>query len=685
MYERPRIRSTIYTNTMGGWHKSLDGNKYAQVFVNDSFFAVSYPMDKKNSAGQALKQFIADFGVPDRIICDGSGEQMGKRTEFTATARKHGIDINLTEPDRHNQSKVEGVIRELRKRWFWVMLKQWVPNCLQDYGIRWVCEIMQCTASNSGRLHGRTPLEQLTGETPNISEYLDFSFYDWCCYNDNAGLGETKLGRWLGVSHHVGSLMFYWVLMLKGHVISRTTMSRVTNLEKQQTDVMHCLAEFDSALTARFNDDAHVLIEGGKIQPQDWSKPLDDLDYLDEFHNVVSNPEVPEADQQFTPDVFDDRYLNMELALPHGEEATPQYAKVTKRLRDANGIPIGTADDNPILDTRMYEVEFMDGTKQSLSANYIAENVFAQVDQEGNRQVLLNEIIDYCTTGNKVRQQDTFITTRTGTKRRHETTIGWDLLVQWKDGSTNWIALKDLKESYPVQVVEYSVGARISMEPAFAWWVPYTLKKRNRIVTKVKSKYWIRTHKFGVQIPRSVQEAKELDHQNGNSLWWEAICKEMKNVRPAFEVWEKDISQIPPSYQQIKCHMVFDAKMGENFCRKARFVAGGHTTETPSTLTYLSIVSRDSVRIILLVEALNGLSIMACDIQNAYLTADCHEKIWIIGGPEFGSEKGTPMVIRNVLYGLKSSGAAFRAHLAETLYDISFRSSKADPERQISH
>ena len=273
-------------------------------------------------------------------------------------------------------------------------------------------------------------------------------------------------------------------------------------MEKQQTDVKHCLAEFDSAITARFNDNVHVLVEGGKIQPQDWSEQVDDLDFIDKFHNVVSNPEVPEADRQFTPNVFNDRYLNMELALPHRDEATPQYAKVTKRLRDANGIPISTADDNPILDTRMYEVEFMDGTKQSLSASYITENVFAQVDQDGNCQVLLDEIIDYCTASKEVKQQDAFITTRTGTKRWHETTIGWELLVQWKDGSTNWIALKDLKESYPVQVMEYSVGARISMELAFAWWVPYTLKKRNRIVAKVKSKYWIQTHKFGVRIPK---------------------------------------------------------------------------------------------------------------------------------------------------------------------------------------
>ena len=113
------------------------------------------------------------------------------------------------------------------------------------------------------------------------------------------------------------------------------------------------------------------------------------------------------------------------------------------------------------------------------------------MDQDGNRQVLLDEIIDYRTTSKEVKQQDTFITTSTGTKRRHESTIGWELLVQWKDGSTNWIALKDLNESYPVQVVEYSVGARISMEPAFAWWVPQPDSCQSQIqVLDSNSRVW---------------------------------------------------------------------------------------------------------------------------------------------------------------------------------------------------
>ena len=154
----------------------------------------------------------------------------------------------------------------------------------------------------------------------------------------------------------------------------------------------------------------------------------------------------------------------------------------------------------------------------------------------------------------------------------------------------------------------------------------------------------------------------------------------MKNVRPAFEVFKGGEEKLPSGFQEIKCHMIFDVKIGETFRRKAHLVAGGHTTDAPSTLTYSSVVSRDSIRIALTIAALNELEVMACNIQNAYLTANCREKIWTRAGPEFGSESGTIMVIGKALYGLKSSGATFRAHLAETLYDIRFVPTRADPD-----
>ena len=207
----------------------------------------------------------------------------------------------------------------------------------------------------------------------------------------------------------------------------------------------------------------------------------------------------------------------------------------------------------------------------------------------------MDEIIGHRSNEHTVKQQDAFIITKTGTKRRKETTKGWELLIRWKDGGTDWVALKDIKESYPVQVAEYAVSAHISEEPAFAWWASSVLKKRKRIIAKTKSKYWLRTHKFRIEIPKSVIQARQIDTKCGSTLWWDAICKEMKNVRPTFEVFEGGIEWLPSGYQEIKCHMIFDVKIGENFCRKARLVAGGHTTEAPAMLTYSLVVSRDSV------------------------------------------------------------------------------------------
>ena len=113
--------------------------------------------------------------------------------------------------------------------------------------------------------------------------------------------------------------------------------------------------------------------------------------------------------------------------------------------------------------------------------------------------------------------------------------------------------------------------------------------------------------------------------------------------------------------------MIFDVKMLDSdglFIRKVRYVAGGHTTETPAALTYASVVSRDSVRIALILAAFNVLEILACDIQNAYLTAQCHEKICTVVGPEFESDIGKIFIIKMALYGLKSSGAAFCSLIA---------------------
>ena len=113
MFEWPYIQGAIFKDKMVGRYKFLDGNHYAQVFTNDSLFAAEYPMDKKILSGQGLREFIAYFGVLDRLVCDRYKDQTSKWTDFTKEVRKHGMDLHVTNPDYHNQLLVESVIREI--------------------------------------------------------------------------------------------------------------------------------------------------------------------------------------------------------------------------------------------------------------------------------------------------------------------------------------------------------------------------------------------------------------------------------------------------------------------------------------------------------------------------------------------------------------------------------------------
>jgi hypothetical protein len=152
----------------------------------------------------------------------------------------------------------------------------------------------------------------------------------------------------------------------------------------------------------------------------------------------------------------------------------------------------------------------------------------------------------------------------------------------------------------------------------------------------------------------------------------------MKNDRAAFKILPDEASA-PNGYQKISCHMIVDVKM-EDFRRKARLVARGHRTEDPPTVTYASVVSRETVCLALTIAALNDLEVKFGDGLNAYITKPITEKVWTIPGPEFEPDAGKSALIVRALYGLKSAGAAFRAHLASFMQRMGYTSCKASPD-----
>jgi hypothetical protein len=164
MYRVPRLQGEWYTDTVEGRCKSRDGNKYGQIFANEAYFAVFYPMDSKSKAGDALHTFCREYGAPEKLRFDGSKEHTGKNTEFQRQIRKHNIQQHVSEPNVHNQNPAEGVVREIRRKWYRVMFKKNVPKVFWDYGLRWVCEIMSRTHTRTHMINGGIPLQNVTGE-----------------------------------------------------------------------------------------------------------------------------------------------------------------------------------------------------------------------------------------------------------------------------------------------------------------------------------------------------------------------------------------------------------------------------------------------------------------------------------------------------------------------------------------
>jgi len=669
-----KLKTTFYTDTFKGSTKSLVGNEYGQLFAGDKVIYVD-SCKSKHDVYIPLKNFLNDVGHPMHLVFDKSKEQVLPGTEFQKLLRQNPwIHQHNSEEYTPNQNFAEleiGILkRKIRNR----RVKHKIPKKLWDFHARWEAEILSRTVRSEC---GRTGMEIITGETPDISEWTDFGFYDYVWFWYQPGKDDNPmLGRWLGVANRTGGHMCYWVIDRKGMIHSRTTVQHAI-----EEDFMDPLAkkdrdEFDRSLLQSL-DEVHpddTNFESFAMEDEDDIVPADG-----ELFKQEAEEEDPESNYGY------DQLVNAEFNVP-SHDGSMIRAKVKRRYRDSEGNTVGNFHPNPLMNTVRYEVEREDGVITAYNANTIAENLLSQVDEEGRQTLIFSGIIDHKCDRTAIQKEDGFVFSKSGNKIPKKTTRGWKLLIEWKDGSQSWIPLAEIKGSNPVEVAEYAVANRIDDQPAFNWWVRDTLRRRDRIISKVKSRYWKTTHKFGIRLPHSVEEAYRIDRETGTNFWTEAIQKEMKNVSIAFKKWDGSIKDARDGkhligYQEIKCHMIFDIKMDGKFTRKARFVAGGHTVEKPEAVaTYSSVVSRDSVRIALLVAALNELDIAATDIGNAYLNAPCGEKIWTIAGPEFGELQGNVMIIVRALYGLSTSGKQWRDMLADTLRAEGYKSSQADED-----
>jgi hypothetical protein len=656
--------------------KSSRGHTCCQLFVTDKGFVYVVPMKSKSEVLHAVKQFAKEIGAPDAIISDAAGEQSSQKLRKFCS--EIGTTLRYLEEGTPWANKAElyiGLIKEAVRK---DMKESNCPLAFWDYCVERRARINNLTAKDLFKLHGTNAHTALTGEEGDISNLSQYQWYDWCYYREQKEkfpYPREILGRVLGPATGAGNEMSQWILKSNGNVVPRRTLRPLRVDELHSSEEQKKREIFGALIERRWGTSINPPNDTTSDNEEDWEE------YEDPDEPARTVPEIEDTvdvrGHLLNQQPAYDKLINAEVQLQLGDDVTS--ATVKQRALGPDGTVVGTYDDNPIMNSIVYEVEFPDGQVKEYSANIIAESMLTQVDSEGFTLTLMEGIIDYRKdAATAVTREDMYVVTRRGQKRLRKTTTGWKLLVKWKDQSESWIHLKDMKESHPVEVAEFAKARGIADEPAFVWWVPYTLRKRDVILSAIKSRIRKATHKYGIEIPTSLNHAYAVDEKHGNSFWKDAIAKEMHNVGVAFEVLlEKQ--QAPVGWKKVTGHFVWDVKM--DFSRKARWVLDGHLTPDPVGSTYAGVVSRESVRIAFTYAALNSVDVCAADIRNAYLQAPSSQKDYIVCGAEFGIENmGKIALIHRALYGGKSAGKDFRNHLRSCMRHLDFVSCPADPD-----
>jgi hypothetical protein len=293
-------------------------------------------------------------------------------------------------------------------------------------------------------------------------------------------VSKIQLGKYLGAVIDIGPAMARKILKKNGSLMYRTSVRPLTPYEIQSPTEKKEHEEFDIAIEKKcrasmdnndFKDDHDYTY---------FATPTYDC-YEDDEVSSSKMPEIDDIKEENDVDTYD-QYFGAHVRVPIVDEI--RSGKVVQRKRELDGTVRGRSNDNSMLDTRTYEIEFPDGGSDNYTANVIAENMYAQCEIEGRQYNLMEGIVDQKNDVHAVEPADMYIK-HGRNKKVKKTTKGWNLCVEWKYGTTIWERLQDLKESNPVEVSEYASAKSFINTPDFVWWSPHVLKKRRISIVAV--------------------------------------------------------------------------------------------------------------------------------------------------------------------------------------------------------
>ena len=351
-YRRLNVR--IYGDTMKAATKSSRGNKYAHLMCSANGLYFVHPMPLKSDASTALAKFFRKFGImTDHLHMDNAPELTAG--DYRKTANNHTVNCTSTELHSPWQNRAESGINKVKKHTRPAMKQERIPGAARDYVLSWSAEVLSHLAfATNGN---RSGIENVLGDSPDISHLLYFDIYQPVHYLEQVVAFPED--HWLGPSHDVGQALCYWIMKPNGEVVSRLTVKAITKSDiALDVRLAADIAAMDKQIADKFGPFTKVVLEE---------------DEQDEGHYHDRNENDREADCEVDPlaqglPVGAQVKLSSHLPKIDGEHAT---GKVIGRKRTADGELVGKYHPNRNLDTRQYEVEYQDGTREAHLMNSI--------------------------------------------------------------------------------------------------------------------------------------------------------------------------------------------------------------------------------------------------------------------------------------------------------------------------
>ena len=632
---------TVFADTVawGGW-------KAAQVFVGrlSQYIGIHGCKTDKDFC-RTLEDEIRKRGAMDKIVTDRAKAEISKKVQ--EVLRALFIDDWQSEPYFHHQLFAERIIQELKKFANWVLNWSDAPPQAWLLVFEYVAFIMNRTAKE--KLGWRTPVEALTGNTPDISILMHFTFWEPVFIKNYRGSGKNFpsesneiLVRFVGYSESVGHSITF----------------KVFNEDTQEILYRSCLRKVDENVDVVNVPPYDPGAKGGQGDPNDKGIP-----------QVIKLRGSDDTNVRRSPTISPEELIGRTFLTNPQEDGQRFRAKI-----------LSYEDLSAAMD------EFHRDLENNKARGRFKVKVGGKAFEE---YVEWDEMCDFIEEQNENEDGTWNFRKIMGHKKDRKPKEKPQVLIQWESGEITYNDIDLIYDADPYGLAEYARDHNLIDE-----WekeIPRlklhrhakNVKKMFRAMNQAKLKSYRTStvYMYGYKVPRNHEECVQFDKENGDNKWVKA--EELERMQLfEYDVFDdrghKSKARVPAGYKKIRLSWAYAVKHDGRF--KARCVARGDLTDPPNESVYSGVVTLRGVRLCIFLAELNGLKVWQTDVGNAYLEANTTEKVYVIAGSEFDGLKDHVLIIVKSLYGLRTSGKRWYERFSDVLRDMGFFPCFAEPE-----